>query len=323
MNNPCIKTSCAACNNTHSNTALSCKSDNKVLKNSEYFDYIHCSHCRSLTLAQIPRNMNEYYQKYHAQYDCLKRKFKKPFSFIRLMKKYIITNRNFISKLLGCCFFISFEHCAIKALSNTNIKKNSKILDAGCGAGYFVDELTDLGFSNIIGIDKYLIRQQTTNSSKLFNQELYETKGHFDYIIFNHSFEHLENPIQIAEKCDQLLNQGGTLIIRVPNILSFQFKHLQEAWPGIHAPFHYLLPSIEGIKAIFEKTSLKLVETRKEIHLKKCFIHSKRLISYTSKLKKDRWTKSYLLIKDYLFTKKSDAILSNSIVFYLRTEGTL
>jgi ubiquinone/menaquinone biosynthesis C-methylase UbiE len=61
---------------------------------------------------------------------------------------------------------------------NLRIKKNIKILDAGCGTGYVAEALVELKFKNIVGIDfsqaMLEIAKQKKIYSKLICQSLNE-----------------------------------------------------------------------------------------------------------------------------------------------------
>jgi SAM-dependent methyltransferase len=47
--------------------------------------------------------------------------------------------------------------------------------------------------------------------------------AHFDLIWCSHVIEHLRKPLEFLEECKRVLKPGGHLILRTPNIRSFQF----------------------------------------------------------------------------------------------------
>ena len=103
--------------------------------------------------------------------------------------------------------------------------KNVKILDVGCGAGYFLYFLKKEGYKNFLGIDlsKKEIEFCKRNISKkvvfanVFN--FLNKNRNYDLIVMNHLLEHIEKKrvINILRLCYNALNKNGKLFIQVPN----------------------------------------------------------------------------------------------------------
>ncbi len=101
-------------------------------------------------------------------------------------------------------------------------KQGLKILEVGCGLGYLTYSLNCLGHS-ARGIDI------SSNSIDLARKELGEffsnlavedlegEDGSFDLIIATELIEHLKDPGGFLNKCQKLLNHGGSLILTTPN----------------------------------------------------------------------------------------------------------
>ncbi|NNM43529.1 MAG: class I SAM-dependent methyltransferase, partial [Chlamydiae bacterium] len=143
--------------------------------------------------------------------------------------------------------------------------KYTKILDVGCGTGQFIYELYDAGFKNALGIDPYLERDiEHVNGSKVYKKGFFEENGKWNVIIFNHVYEHTETPLEILKKATQLLEPNGNLIIRIPNVDSYAFRKYRSHWFGIHAPVHYFLPSINGMKLLVDQAGLQIKKIRGE-----------------------------------------------------------
>jgi SAM-dependent methyltransferase len=106
-----------------------------------------------------------------------------------------------------------------------NIPKDAAILDLGCGPGYFLDNMKERGYTNMVGV---------TLSPE--DQALCESKGHVvkgydlsflpqvdgyydesvDFIFLRHALEHSPYPIFSLMEYNRVLKQGGKIYIEVP-----------------------------------------------------------------------------------------------------------
>lgn len=124
------------------------------------------------------------------------------------------------------------EYTRRKKLYDLNYKKflpsdkNSKTLDLGCGKGYFLKYLKEMGYSNIKGVEKsssqilhalsdvkdYIIVDDMFNYLKNSSES-------FDVITLFHVLEHLfkDEILDLLELVYQRLKEDGMLIIEVPN----------------------------------------------------------------------------------------------------------
>ena len=251
MNSP----DCKMCGSRGIETILECPE--MVLGTREYFDYGLCRVCGSLSLLEIPDNIDDYNNKYP--------NLDNKVSELNVFYKWVYRNLLFKSDLfseLVADFDNSYSRLKIKALKGCAVKYNSKILDIGCGNGEFLYNLKDLGFNQLTGIDPYLRDVNSHISSELVIKkgDVFDIQGTYDFITLHHTFEHMANPSDILEKIFSLLEPTGIALIRIPNIESISF-HLYEAhWEGIHPPFHFHLPSSKGMEILFQRANLELIK---------------------------------------------------------------
>ncbi|MBI4009218.1 class I SAM-dependent methyltransferase [Candidatus Roizmanbacteria bacterium] len=117
------------------------------------------------------------------------------------------------------------------------VEKPKKVLDAGCGRGFYLQALSLFPFiKEIHGIDineKYLqiARSSTSRHSGPLqdyslsrivfqNASIYSlpyTNKYFDFIICSEVLEHLKNDAEALRELKRVLKPSGTLIITVPN----------------------------------------------------------------------------------------------------------
>lgn len=219
------------------------------------YKYILCSRCRSLSLIDIPKNMDDLYKNYYS--------FETPkkVSLCKLIiYKYILKSSNLLSRVLSKRLQDQ-DDLPIKSLSKINLNKENSILDVGCGSGSLLKLLNKMGYKNCIGIDKFLKKNIIYPSGLEIQKKdifSFEEGVKFDVIMLHHVFEHFSNLKEVLIQINKLLSKNGVCIIRIPDVDSFSFFRYKKNWFSIHAPFHVSLPSKTGMKQLINKTGLKI-----------------------------------------------------------------
>ncbi len=104
--------------------------------------------------------------------------------------------------------------------------KNSKILELGCGKGFFLKYLKEKGYFNIKGVEKSTSQissalpdiKELIIPDDMFNY-LQNCSEEFNLIMLFHVLEHLfkEEVLELLELIYERLTEKGMLIIEVPN----------------------------------------------------------------------------------------------------------
>ena len=106
-----------------------------------------------------------------------------------------------------------------------NIPKNAKILDLGCGPGYFLDEMKERGYTDLIGVtlspgDVEICEKKGHTIKKYDLTFLPQDKGYHDestdFIFLRHALEHSPYPIFSLMEYNRILKQHGKIYIEVP-----------------------------------------------------------------------------------------------------------
>jgi len=138
------------------------------------------------------------------------------------------------------------------------LPKDAKILEIGCGNGFVLKAVYDLGYKNVFGIepstDAYnklnlKIKKNVKNNilkPGLLNKEI------FDFIFFFQTLDHIPDPNKFLKECHNLLKINGHIFAFNHNIDSFSAKLLGEKSPIIDIE-HTFLYSPKTIKTIFKK----------------------------------------------------------------------
>lgn len=212
----------------------------------EKFEYYQCRNCEALQIKSVPKNISKYYENYYTQI--------KGYSQINSVKKFFWRIRSDLALtiLYPIIAFIRYNSI-LHWVHISNINKNSRILDVGCGNGDVLFEFSKHGFKNLFGIDPLLRNLDLPNISFEKQDMLsYNPKLKFDLIMFNQSFEHIYDQYSTLINALNLLNAHGTIMIRVP-IINKTFEIYRENWVQIDAPRHFIIHSFKSLNLLCEK----------------------------------------------------------------------
>lgn len=247
---------CTICGNRGNNRVYQVKE--RMLNRGEQFNYLLCSRCGTLQLIDSVDDMGQYYKNNYYAY-----KKKANESNIKILKKRFKSwvYLNFVSQEKADNSFLGSELQWLYPLKGLRLKKNSKILDIGCGSGAWLEQLNELGYNRLYGIDKFAPDFASKKfhfiQGDIFNAE---NIGGYDLITLHHSFEHMENPLDILGKIRNLLAVDGRVIIRIPVMGRVAWKQYGTDWYQIDAPRHLYIYSEKAIKHMCEKAGLEVFE---------------------------------------------------------------
>lgn len=289
------------------------------------FVYFQCSSCNCLQIAEFPSDISKYYsnENYYSFKDL---GFKKYHGLRGYFNRSKIRANSMHDSIIRNGIQFVFHDNNTNYLGKVMQGFNTRILDVGCGNGHkFLYPLYESGFHNIEGCDPFIDADITyKNGLKITKTDLSEMKTEWDLICFNHSFEHVSNPIETLEQSYKLLPKGGYCIIRIPTSSSFAWKHYGVNWFQLDAPRHYFVHSVESIKYIAELTNFELEEY--------CFDSTHHQFTISERYKKDKnmseriyhtvWGRIYNVFQKIGFGFKARRLNLNKMgdqaIFYLR-----
>ena len=258
---------CKICGNTDRNIIY--KVREMMLGKRDTHNYFECSDCGCLQIVEVPENIQEYYpsEDYYS-YDEIKPASGFKGKLIRSRDRFAATGKG----ILGGIMQQIQPHDKLPSLQHANININSKILDVGCGAGHLLHSMKEAGFNNILGIDPYNTKDiQYDNGLTIIKNSIhdlspknssddknYGANGGWDLIMFNHSYEHVLDQVEVLEKTWDLLAPGGICMLRIPTVTSWAWRHYSEDWVQLDAPRHFFLHSIKSVHLLAEKTGFAL-----------------------------------------------------------------
>ena len=147
-----------------------------------------------------------------------------------------------------------------------------KVLDVGCGAGWYLRICKQLG-AEAFGIEPSPFGAQRCREAGLsvFNGTVddylaqHGTQRQFDVITANHVLEHAPDPVQTLQGMKSLLAPGGLLWISVPNANGYFSRQLGGEWHSADLPYHLQQ---------FSPASLALAGTRAGLAPRRVYTYS-------------------------------------------------
>lgn len=203
-----------------------------------------CLNCELRFHAKIPANPNDVYQ--NLNYRLFSKKdSKRHFNYRK--KRFGIERVKLLEKFCG------------------NLT-NKKILDVGCGDGYFLAAAKEK-CKNCIGSEfsKKLKEAAKKNTGLMIYGESLEEfpERNFDIITIFDVIEHIKEPAEFLKSVKNLLKPGGYILIYTPNFDSFSIKVMKEYSSIIDPTEHVVLfnnnsskklAAILGLKVLYVET---------------------------------------------------------------------
>lgn len=173
------------------------------------------------------------------------------------------SRRGLINKLyhLGRHYMLSQK---VNLVSHYLNGQKGKLLDIGCGTGYFLHVAQKRGFT-VAGIEKN--EQARAHAITCFGLDVKDEKSFFDMperscsiVTLWHVLEHLEKLNESLEKINNILTPDGTLVIALPNCHSYDAEFYKERWAAYDVPRHLWHFSPGTVEKLLSKYQLKIVK---------------------------------------------------------------
>lgn len=156
-------------------------------------------------------------------------------------------SRDLLNRLLGNVGDMSLKRRASKILEGLDLKAGDKVLDVGCGDGFFLYlisalpiKLTLVGFDN----DKRILTIARKNLANRRFRLVYGdaaampfAENSFNHAIMTEVLEHVKNEKKALSEVYRILKPNGKLVLTVP---SYNFPFLWD-------PLNWILQNIFGI----------------------------------------------------------------------------
>lgn len=141
-------------------------------------------------------------------------------------------------------------------------QKKGKLLDIGCGPGWFVAEANNRMF-DAFGIDpsKGMIefgKKRIDNNLKCVNFQNFNPQEKFSYVTLSHVIEHIPDLSSFLQKIKKVLTKNGHLLLATPNINSLMFKIFKCRWYPMSPKEHVWQFTPETLSNILVEEGFKI-----------------------------------------------------------------
>jgi SAM-dependent methyltransferase len=182
------------------------------------------------------------------------------------------------------------------------VPNNALGLEVGSSYGWFLETAKENGLK-CIGVEpeeniwKISVNEGFEVIKGFFPEDIPKEMDSFDFIIFNDVLEHIPNVDLVLKKCRELLKEGGTLIINIPQSTGIFYKiaqifyflrikvFLNRLWQfDFHSP-HFYYFNKESLNKTLIRNNLMVFEYHK--------LDTLRLESIKERIVADETSKSY------------------------------
>lgn len=222
------------------------------------FEYFQCANCGCLQIAEIPEDMSRHYPSDYPSFE-LKRGNYEP--ALRRVFRRIRDRCAFLGPGPVSSFLHKFcRYPALHSVSLLKLSKDARILDVGCGGGAVLGSLSDLGFTNLIGVDPYVDSDINYPSGvRVLKKSIFDIEGVFDLVTFHHVFEHVPDPAAYLDAAAGVLDSGGFCLIRIPVVDCWAWEEYGVHWYAIDAPRHLYLHSKKSMDLLAKNAGFKII----------------------------------------------------------------
>ena len=223
----------------------------------ETFEYFQCPTCDCLQIVDIPHDLQHYYQGDYYSFDLPPMPTGLVAKMTRARNAYAVTNRGLLGRLL----YAALPRIDLRFLSRISLQRDMRVLDVGCGAGKLLRLLSDIGMTQLCGIDPFIVaNSKPAPGVHLRKVTLADFDEPQDLVMFNHAFEHLPDQHATMRKAASLIDDQGAVTISIPLSSSLAWEKYRTDWVQLDAPRHLYLHSRRSIALVAERAGLSIVD---------------------------------------------------------------
>jgi SAM-dependent methyltransferase len=224
---------CCLCQSSKSGAFLECATDYVT---GETFQVRRCAYCGLAFTYPQPVSMDRFYPSRYRRYSW----------FVQAILEFLYRRR---------------VRSWVQGLGSSG-----RALEVGCGAGWMLCALRQQGWK-VVGNERTFqgaVCASSMNNLPVFVGGLAALKlePRFDLIILFQVLEHLSDPLETLQQCAMLLKPGGSLVVAVPNLDSWQARLAGPSWYHLDVPRHLFHFSTRSLSTILELVGLTIHRIR-------------------------------------------------------------
>jgi 2-polyprenyl-3-methyl-5-hydroxy-6-metoxy-1,4-benzoquinol methylase len=163
-------------------------------------------------------------------------------------------------------------------LLNPFHKPGKKLLDLGCGPGFFLKSAEQAGWTaegveiSPIATDyaNKVVKVKVQNSSL---EKVHFPEENFDVITLLDVIEHLRDPLQTLREIHRILKQDGVLLLNTPDLNSLSRFFLGKDWAVLSPAEHLFNFSQKTLELLLEKANFQIVCIQNLFHFNPDYTH--------------------------------------------------
>ena len=176
------------------------------------------------------------------------------------------TSKGLLNKLYKVVRDLMLRRKTSHLLKATGLK-TGKLLDIGCGTGYFAGAMKAACWE-VTGIEPDEKARKLAASLfdfKVISPEQISSlpSKSFDCITLWHVLEHFNDPVKYFSEISRLLKPGGLCMVALPNSASYDAENYGEFWAAYDVPRHLWHYNPETFNRFLKKVGFMCFQTRK------------------------------------------------------------
>lgn len=145
-----------------------------------------------------------------------------------------------------------------------------RIIDLGCGTGWFLDEARELGWSTSgIEVSPYASAEAVRRGLEVRSEPLEEIElpaGAFDVVTLWDVIEHVRDPVGVLDRVARGLLPGGVLALSTGDVLSLCARLSGARWHLFNLPEHLFFFSVRSLTRLLERAGCRVVRIVRELN---------------------------------------------------------
>ena len=139
---------------------------------------------------------------------------------------------------------------------------SGRLLEVGCGYGYFLDEARDF-FPSLFGTE--LSSEAASLAQKLPAVSIWTGDinslpmgwSNFDVVVAINVIEHIYSPLEFLISLKQRLRSDGRIVLATPDFGSYWPKILGDKWPSFKIPEHVVFYNTKNLRLLLERAGFR------------------------------------------------------------------
>jgi len=148
----------------------------------------------------------------------------------------------------------------------TRRKSGGRLLDIGCASGTFLLGMQAHRGWQVQGVEpsvQIAEYARAVHNLDVFPGTLEEANfpnSAFDCVTMWDVLEHVHDPLSTLREINRVLKDDGILVIRVPNLASWDATLFGDAWAGLDAPRHLFVFRPETLGAMLAQANFQMID---------------------------------------------------------------